>query len=167
MIFQSNLPKSAYLAATKGQMEGHLQFGAERFTGFFVGNCFYVTYHSGWEYNRRITNQKNAAMGYVKRTDEGCEVHFRRFRGLLCPMQFFPLLIFFELALIFGTLVRQRWTSGALLLSLGIGLAAVTVTALISTAAECCTEGSEDGRRTLLSFLMNPMDPYENYRNVP
>ena len=167
MIFQSDLPKNAYLAAMKAQMEGHFQFGAERFTGFFLGNCFYVTYHSGWEYNRCITNQKNAAIGYVKRTDDGCEVHFRRFRGLLCPLQFLFLLVFFEFALVFSFLAQGHWATESLLLALGIGLVAVTIAAPISTLAESLTEGSEDGRRTLLSFLMNPMDPYENYRHIP
>ena len=61
MVYHSSQNAKDYLQAMKQQMSGHFQFGVERYTGFFFRNCFYVTHHAGFEWNRKITNQKNAA----------------------------------------------------------------------------------------------------------
>ena len=90
MIIRNHLSPKEYLSAMKGRMSGHFELGQERFTGFFLGRLFYVTHHAGYEWNRRITNEKSAALGYVKKVETGCEVHCIRFRGMLCPLQFIP-----------------------------------------------------------------------------
>ena len=166
MRITSPLPKNAYLAAMKSQMGGHFDFGSERFTGFFLGSCFYVTYHSGYEWNRRYTNQKNAAMGYVKKTDDGCEMRFIRFRGALCPLVFLSVLLLMGLIMPFAMLIHGVWSTEALLTGWGLAFGATVIAAPISTLIECATEKSEEGRRILLSFLLDPSDPYVNLKRI-
>ncbi len=88
MKIQSELSAQRYLFAMKDRMAGHLEFGNERFTGFFFGSFFSVTYHSGYEWNRRISNQKNTAIGFVRKDANGCSVSFICLKGLLAPAQF-------------------------------------------------------------------------------
>ncbi len=163
VTFSSGKSKAKYLYHMRENMSGHMELGAERFTGFFLGSWFYVTYHSGYEWNRRYTNQKNAAMGYVKDTEGGCEVHFSRFRGTLCPMQFLSLVlvceVFFLLQMLFSQVFLPQF--------LWMPLALAAVCAPISTLFESMTEKSEEGCRTLLSFLMDPEDPYGLYSKLP
>lgn len=163
MIIYSALSPKEYLSAMKNNMSGHLELGQERFTGFFLGRLFYVTYHSGYEWNRRITNQKNAAMGYVKRTENGCEVRAIRFRGALCPLIFFPAL---AIILAFCIFTREFYSESDNLFRLIMGVVLTVVSALIGTLIECMTERSEDGLKTLLSMMLDPTDPLVNYDKV-
>ena len=166
MVIKSHYNPKEYLAHMKSNMSGHFEFGCERFTGFFLGRLFYVTYHSGYEFNRRITNQKNAAMGYVKQTEAGCEVRFLRFRGALCPAQFLSLLLTLLLLFAIPMLLEVGWHSQAFLFLCGCAFVLTAITAPIATLMECLTENSEDGRRTLLSMLIDPYDALANYDNV-
>ena len=167
MVFHSELPKKAYLSAMKSNMSGHLEFGAERFTGFFIGNLFYVTYHSGYEWNRRISNQKNAAMGFVKKAEDGCDVHFLRFKGMLCPMVFLPVLLFLIGIFLMSMLIHNIWSIEAFWFCCGIVLAVMVVCSPISALIESMTDGSIEGRRILLSFLTDPTDPYGSIDYIP
>ena len=165
MRITSPLPQKAYLTAMKDQMDGHFNFGTERFTGFFLGSCFYVTHHSGYEWNRKYTNQKNAAMGYVRKAEEGCEVRFIRFRGLLCPSQFLLEVLLLVLCWISIMLAEGIWIPNAFLIGLGISFAVTTISAPIATLFESLTERSEEGRRILLAFLLDPTDPFSYLNN--
>ena len=167
MVIQSPLPKNAYLAAMKSQMSGHFEFGVERYTGFFLGNCFYVTHHTGYDWEQRYTNLKNAAMGYVKKKDDGCEVHFCRFRGLLCPLHFLFVWLIMELPINFITLFRTQGNIKALSFGWIATFVATLLSALISVPFEGLTYASEEGRRCLLSLLFDPTDPYANINKVP
>lgn len=159
MFLHSSLTKKEYLQALRDNMEGHFELGCERFTGFFIGNCFYVTHHAGYEWNRRITNQKNAAMGYVKECEGGCHVHFLRFNGALCPIVFLNWML---LATLF-VLVSGTTTIGQACLFYGCFLVAAPISALF----ESFTQDSIEGRRSLLSLLIDPNDPYKNYDYLP
>ena len=167
MVLQSPLSKKEYLESLQENMGAHSDFGSERFTGFFVGSCFYVTHHAGYEWNRRISNQKNAAMGYVKKAEEGCDVHFIRFKGAMCPLVFLPLFLIMGLVLSFGALTNQLWHGYTHLLIWAIAFAVTAITAPISALMESMTDQSEDGRRSLLSMLVDPSDPYKNYNHIP
>ena len=167
MMLHSPLSKNEYLEALQENMGAHSDFGSERFTGFFIGSCFYVTHHAGYEWNRRISNQKNAAMGYVKKAEEGCDVHFIRFKGAMCPLVFLPLFLFMGLALSFAALTNQLWHVYTHLFNWGIAFLVTAITAPISALFESMTEQSEDGRRSLLSMLIDPSDPYLNYNHIP
>ena len=162
MVFHSELTKKAYLSAMKGNMSGHFEFGSERFTGFFIGNLFYVTYHSGYEWNRRITNQKNAAMGFVKKVEDGCDVHFLRFKGMFCPLVFLPMYLFMVFAFMIG--IPSPLIDGINLVGNCCiwALVFMAITAPIATLAESLTDASMEGRSILLSLLTNPVDAYGN-----
>ena len=163
MIFHSDLPKKAYLAAMKSNMSGHLELGVERFTGFFIGNCFYVTHHAGYQWNQKITNQKNTAIGFVKDApaDEGgCDIHFFQCKGLLCPFVFLPtfLVILFAELLTYGTV--EPFTSETFWTCFTILLIVMAIFAPIYTLMEASTDGSIQGEKMLLFLLSNPTDPY-------
>ena len=166
MRIKSPFTPKEYLSAMKNNMSGHFEFGAERFTGFFLGMLFYVTYHSGYEWNRRVTNQKNAAMGYVKQTEYGCEVHFVRFRGMMCPLVFLQYLVMVLIPFLLVSLTYSiEITREFLMHAIGI-LILVLIFVPIGTFIEACTERSQDGLRTLLSMLLDPTDPLANYDKV-
>ena len=165
MRISSTLSPKEYIYAIKAQMSGHMEFGIERFTGFFLGRLFYVTYHSGYEWNRRITNQKNAAIGYIRRTENGSEIRFLRFRGALCPLVFIPLYLPILAVLLF--MGSQRiFSADEFLFAMVAYHIMISISVLISTFVECMTERSEDGRKTLLSMLLDPTDYLANYHKL-
>ncbi len=159
MVFSSSLSPKTYLSAMGNHMGEFLDFGSQRFTGFSLGPVFYVTFHSGFEWNRRITNQKNAALGYVKAVETGCEVRFLRFRGFLCPLQFLLYLVLSELIVLCSGIAPEIGFWPAMAVGFDINL----FLAPLETLMESMTDESEEGRRTLLSFLQDPSDPYGNY----
>ncbi len=153
-----------YLSALKQNMESHIDI-SERFTGFFLGRCFTVTHHSGHEWNRRISNVKNTALGFVKETDEGCVVKFVRLKGFLAPTQFLKLLVVALFLNLFIPLADGATVDLFPFFPLvGIGLSLVL--APLETLMECMTEESWEGEKALLSLMMDPMDPYASLNKV-
>ena len=170
MVFHSELSKTEYLAAMKDNMSSHFAFGFERFTGFFIGNFFYITYHSGYEWNQKITNQKNTAVGFVKNApagENGCDIHFFQFKGMLCPLVFLPtflaLLGFLWIALLpTGDMTGELFLTGFI-----VALATMVLVAPIHTLIESTTDGSIEGEKALLLCLANPKDPYGSIDYFP
>ena len=153
MKTQTQLSPRDYLAAMKERMGSRFSFGAERFTGFFMGRFFLVTHHAGYEWNRRITNQKNAALGYVKRTENGCESRFFHFQGMLCPQYLLVYLLCFTAYLVITWPVLAEITGvliGTILIIVGMPP--------VITFFESLTEGSMEGRKSLLGLLFDPSD---------
>ena len=167
MKIQSSMSKKDYMIAMRMKMSDHFEFNVARFTGFFLGSCFYVTYHSGYEWNRKVTNQKNAAMGYVKDTPDGCEVRYIRFAGLLCPLQFIPFIFTAPLVLFLFLLFKDGWDPVIFKATYGIMLVMYVLAAPISALLECCTEKSQEGRRLLISFLKDPAEPRKHLPYIP
>ena len=93
MRYGTTMHPKEYLRHMKERMGSRLDIWSERFTGILMGRFFYVTHHAGYEWNRRITNKKNAALGYVKETENGCEIRFLHFQGVLCPQYLIPWLL--------------------------------------------------------------------------
>ena len=153
MRIQASLKPKAYLSAMKERMGSRFAWGSERFTGCFLGRLFYVTHHAGYEWNRRITNQKNAALGCVKETENGCEIRFLHFQGALCPQY-----LFFYL-LILGVYLLLSWPVfiGHPLLMI-FAILFVLGAPLLSACIESMTDGSIDGRKSLLGLLIDPTD---------
>ena len=170
MRFICPLTPPEYLLSLKRQMDGYFDFGAERFTGFFIGRFFYITHHAGHEWNRRITNQKNAAAGYVKKCEDGSDVRFVLFRGALCPLQLLPLLILAVIVSVIVSPPEENHTNLYINTSgvstgvdpaiLCINIVAVLIYSLIYTFFEILTERSEEGRQALISLLADPPEPY-------
>ena len=165
MRITSTLAPKAYLATVKEQMSGHFELGAERFTGFFLGPCFHVTHHAGHEWNRRYTNEKNAAVGYVRKTEDGCELRFILFKGFLCPAQFLFWQCLFVLPYFFIFLLNEVTAPDLLWPTLGICCGFLTLFLATATFFESLTERSEEGRRILLAFLIDPNDPFSYLNN--
>jgi len=166
MRIQSQMTPDEYISAMQEQMQGHFDFGQERFTGFIFGKVFSVTYHSGYEWNRRISNQKNTALGYVRKTADGSEVRCVCLRALMAPTQFlldYCLLLLLSLFSIFFTGVGYFSLLGLFAL---IALAMLLVAAPISALVESFTDEGEAGKRTLVSFLLDPSDPYAHYGKI-
>ena len=153
MRIQTTITPKAYLSAMKERMGSRLAWGAERFTGCFLGRLFYVTHHAGYEWNRRITNQKNAALGFVKKTKSGSEIRFLTFQSMLCPPLLIPYLLIAGLYL-FATFPVMKAHLPAFLLSVLILIGMPPVV----TFFESITDGSIEGRKHLLGLLVDPSD---------
>jgi len=168
MVIHSSLPKKAYLAAMKSNMSSHFEFGSERFTGYFLGSLFSVTYHSGYEYDRRYANPKNSALGFVRKTEDGCEVHFIRLKGILNPPTYLFVSTVITLMLLFKAVMEGIPLSECAGLCFALGFGTTAIAAPISAFFESViSERSADGNRVLLSFLFDPTDPYANYHKMP
>ena len=155
MKLQSTHTPKAYIMAMKQRMGSRFAFWSERFTGTFIGRLFYVTHHAGYEWDRRITNQKNAALGYLRKTENGSEVRFLLFQGVLCPQY----LIFY--LLILGMYLLGTWPAfwEAPLLMIFCILIILSMP-LLATFFETLTDGSIEGRKNLLGLLADPSDPF-------
>ena len=109
MRLSSPLQARKYLTSVKMRMSGHFDHH-ERFTGFFLGSFFHITHHAEYEWDRRYKSPKNAAVGYIKQTADGCEVRFFLARGLLCPAQFLGFFLFFCVVLTSMLACSPHWS---------------------------------------------------------
>ena len=167
MKIYTRLSKKQWLSSMKENLGSFTTFGEERFTGFFFGSVFRVTYHSGYEWNRKISNQKNTAIGYVKDTDQGCQIRFLYTRGLLYPSAF---LLYWGILTVLGLISavgRGVLSIHALLITAAITFGTMVITAPLSALIESFTDESEEGRKILLTTMIAPDDPraYTNHCN--
>ena len=153
MILQSTHTPKQYKEAMKQRMGSRFALWSERFTGIFLGRIFYVTHHAGYEWDRRITNQKNAALGFIKATENGSEVRFLLFQSIFCP-QYFLLYLLICGGSVLGSLPAFRDLPFLIFFLLGI----VIVTPILVASLESLTEGSVEGRKCLLGLLADPAD---------
>lgn len=63
-------------------------FGQERFTGWYIGNIFSVSYHNEREFGRRNYPIFNKAIGFMKHQDGETVVRYVIFRGTTDPISF-------------------------------------------------------------------------------
>ena len=153
MIIQSALTPKAYRSALKERMGSRFAFFTERFTGRFLGRLFYVTHHAGYEYDRRYTSPKNSALGYIKETKNGSEIHFLHFQGMLCPHFLLPYLLILSayVALIFPAL-KERILILIFLVLFFVGYP------LVATVLQSATDRSIEGEKSLFGLLHDPTD---------
>lgn len=151
MRIQSTMAKPKYLSELKSRMDRHFELGVERCTGFFLGSLICVTYHSGWEWNRRIRNQKNTALGIVRNTETGCEVRYINLKGLLAPQYLLGLLVFLVLSCL---LLSMGTNLLPYLLPTSIGLGILI--ALLDAWLESLTRLSQNGAKALQEILASP-----------
>lgn len=137
-------------------MSSFTEFGIERFTGTIMGSFFSITYHSGHEFNRRITNEKHRAIGFVRPKGDGTEISCIRLAGMTNPLSLIGIYAFcFLLCLLRGGIEL------ALMPQLLIADAVITLIAAIATAfTDSITERGQEGSRTLTAFLIDPVDFY-------
>lgn len=161
MNILSAVPKDEYLEAMKSQMGSFTAFGSERLVGTVIGPFFSVTYCSGSEWNRKITNEKNRAIGYVRAVPEGTEVRCVRLAGMTNPAS---LICFF--AVYFLVVCYQGFEAGVTDLGVRfnvvLALICTAVTALVTALTDSLTERGQEGYRVLTAFLHDPRDFYGN-----
>lgn len=156
MKYYSNLPYNDYMSAMKEQMSSVMEFGIERFTGMIIGSFFSITYHSGHEFNRRITNEKHRAIGFVRPHGDGTKVSCIRLAGMTNPLSLIGIYGFcFLICLLRGglelALMPQLLTVNAIITLLA---------ALITAFTDSVTERGQEGSKTLTAFLIDPADFY-------
>ena len=71
MKVHSDLQPTEYLQHLRSNLGPWYAFGDERLTGFVIGKFFSVVYHSGYEWNRRATNEKTVQLALSARTVQG------------------------------------------------------------------------------------------------
>ena len=158
MKFSSPMTSTDYLAAMKEQMGGFTEFGLERFTGIIIGRFFSITYQSGYESNRRITNEKHRAIGYVLPTDTGVNVRCIRLAGMTNPISLLAMYCFCFIISVFVSDLQTALMSQCLVF---FGLLTF-VMAVITAIASSVTERGREGSRILSAFLLDPLNFYSN-----
>lgn len=152
----SKLPCDVYLYEMKEHMSEFTAFGTERLTGIIIGRFFSITYHSGHEFNRRITNEKHRAIGFVRPCEDGTQVSCIRLAGMTNPLSLIGLFGFCFLY----CLLRGGFEL-ALMPEMMIANAAVTLVAALISAFVCSiTERGQEGSKMLTAFLIDPVDYY-------
>ena len=168
MRIQSELSPKQYLREMRRQLGSFTSFGDPRFTGIILGNFFWITYHSGYEWNRRITNEKNRAFGFVKDWHGSTMTYCVRTKGFLDPVviPFMFALLFCVSYLIVWFVSSTRQVSGMseILLPMSLIFAAVyTLIVAVATYIRAgITERGNYGRYMLMALLHHPEDP-ENH----
>ena len=162
MKYRSDLSCSAYLFSMKEQMSGFTEFGIERFTGIFVGRFFSVTYHSGHEFNRRITNEKHRAIGFVKPDENGTMISCIRLAGMTNPLS---LIGIFSLFFLF-TLLKAGFETALMPELVLIDVAFTLIVALVTAFTDSITERGQEGSKILTAFLIDPADFYSLVNKV-
>lgn len=152
----SKLPCSLYLYEMKQQMGSFTAFGIERLTGIVIGRFFSVTYHSGHEFNRRITNEKHRAIGFTRPCKEGTQIFCIRLAGMTNPLSLIGLFGFCFLL----CLLRGGFELALMPEMIFANIAITLIAALASAFLSSITERGQDGSKTLTAFLIDPVDYY-------
>ena len=158
MIIQSNLQAKDYLPALRGQIDNRITFGQEHLSGFVLGSVFSVTYHSGYEYDRRYSNPKNSAIGYVRETENGCEAHFLHTTGLLYPFGYLLMMLGTAAFYFCFVLANHAPEMLAAPIILGFTFLFPLLPILVSAVFESFTDRSLDGAATLFRIMRDPKD---------
>lgn len=156
MKYTSNLPCSIYLYEMKQQMGSFTEFGMERLTGTIIGSFFSVTYHSGHEFNRRVTNEKHRAIGFVRPDGNGTKVSCIRLAGMTNPLSLMAIFGIGFLSYLIGGGLELALMPEILALNAGMTL----VIALVTAFTDSITERGQEGSRVLTAFLIDPVEYY-------
>lgn len=164
MNIHSPLSKKTYLNALKERMGSPFRFGSERCCGIFPGGLLYVTHHCSHEWNRRITGERNTAIGIVQRDGEGCRIRCFVVKGLLAPHYLLGLFLFC-LACCLSALLAGNLEPSIMIYTLPISLAVSVLTGVGTALMESLTDESAEGQRILHSILLDPTDPFSYLHN--
>ena len=153
MKIDSPLSSKEYMHGIRNHLSSFSDFGMERYTGIIIGRLFWVTYHSGYEWNRKITGEINRAWGFVREKDGATEVRFIRGKGLLAPswMLFITILGVLTLCFNIGEMMTEYWPA-CFAISLVVG---------VTTAIQASfTENGIAGEGEITRFLRDPKEYY-------
>ena len=150
MRYIAPLEKERYLCELRQQLGSFTDFWSERFTGIIFGNFVYITHHAGFEWNRKITNEKNRAIGFVTKHGDGCAVNVICTRGYL---ELFWMIFHYLLGLPLLMLVGD----GPWLPNIHVWALAFSVIMGITSYIQCwLTERGQAGMCELHSLLQDP-----------
>ena len=164
MRILSPLSPKAYMRALRSRLDSFFRLGTERFTGIAVGRFFSITHHAGYEINRRITNERNNAIGYIKKTPDGVQVRYWRTKGITTPQAllfWIPINFLLCLLLCLENGIYEPWV--AVLSTLGLTL-------FVSAGSAFCdslTERGKNGEMEVYGLLYDPSDPLAYLDSVP
>lgn len=150
----SPLNPGTYLALIRRSFGFPLAVYSERVTGITIGRFFSVAYYCPFEWNRRITNECNRAMGYVKETDGGSEVRFIRSAGMLSTSW----LLFWTAVFSAFYYVKLEEIS---LFSVLLCAAAAFVLCLVTAFIDSLTEEGIQGAGVITRLLEKPDEFYD------
>lgn len=155
MVIDTPLSPKEYRAAARERFENFRNFRDERFSGFFLGSCFCICHHSYTEWNRRISGEMNNAIGFLKKTEDGCRVCFIHTTGLLNP---FYMLVYFVLFYLTFLLFWLAEGLPAELMWVPLLLSAVcmVLVALGTAFSHALTENGIQGSDTLYNLMTDP-----------
>ena len=156
MKVYSKLPCSVYLYEMKEHMDSFTEFGIERFTGLIIGRFFSITYHSGHEFNRRITNEKHRAIGFVRPSDGGTEITCIRLAGMTNPLSLICTFALFVLAVLLVEGSELAFSPVMLI----VNAVLTAIIALATAFTDSITERGQEGSKVLSAFLVDPIDFY-------
>ena len=153
MIIRSELPYKQYLFELKNNLDGIFEFGEERVAGTVIWRFFSITSHAGYEWNRRITNEKQRAVGFAKPDGDGTKIYCIRLAGLTNPVS---LVALFLLCMVISLFKMEGFSVAALQIS----LLTTVITAIISAIGDSWTERGHEAYRTLTAYLVDPKNYY-------
>lgn len=155
MILESPLSPKEYRAAVRDKFENFHNFWEERYSGFFLGSCFCICHHSYTEWNRRITGEMNNAIGFLKKTEDGCRVYFIHTTGLLNP---FYMLVYFALFSLISLFYWQAegLPSDHLWISWLLSGVSIVLCAIGTAISHGLTENGIRGGDSLYNLMFDP-----------
>ncbi len=157
MIVESPLTPKQYRQAAQDKMENFRNFWDERFTGYFIGPVFFITHHCHIEWNRKITGERNNAIGFLRKSEGGCRVYFVHTTGLVSPTSLlfwfaFVWAAFYVVGFLKGfSLPQEEWWVYPV-----ISAVIMLITAIGSAISDALTENGIRGANTLLEFMLDP-----------
>lgn len=155
MRIVSNKEKKEYLRAMRQNLDAWTNFGCDRFTGVVWGNFFYITHHTDWEWDRRVTSAKHRAVGFVTSSEGGCTVRCLIFPGYTDPVSLVMLyLVGMLVFMLKGADISQPlWHI--------LSAVVVLVVSLTSCIPYLFVDRAQEGRKTLLDLLHDPVPVWE------
>ena len=156
MTYYSEKPVEIYIRDMRSQLSNFSNFGVERFSGIIFGRFFSITHHCGHELNRRITNEKHRAIGYVTLSESGTSVKCIRLAGMTNPISLVGIFLFYELLLLLMDGGSLAFSAPAII----VGVVMTLLIALATAISHSLTERGQEGSRTLTAFLIDPVDYY-------
>ena len=156
MKISSALECAEYLYEMKEHLSAFTDFGIERFTGIILGRFFSVTYHSGHEFNRRITNEKHRAIGFVRPCENGTQVYCIRLAGMTNPLSLIAIYTLFTVLVLLKEGAQLAFSP----VLLAVNALLTAIVALGTAFADSVTERGQEGSKVLTAFLINPVDFY-------
>lgn len=151
MIYLSPISKRKYLYELRQQMGSWFDFGQSRFTGLIIGNFFYITNHSQYEWDRRYNNPKCRATGFVTKCGDETLVHTITTYGdfdLISMIKWLPLTFL---------IVCTKRISLPMPQAIGLAFAISALACTIVSIGTWFTERGHDNMYELRKLLENPM----------